>query len=270
MALIRAVAEGEGAEAWAEALAADWAARATPIKRQPTAAVWRARIGDRDVVIKTWALTPRRRAQSALLLSPAWRHWRGARRLRGVGIATARPLAIGMCAVEGRQREALVIEAIEGPTALEALAKPLAPAIEAAAARAIGAQVRILCGAGILNRDHKPSNLILAADDSGSPAPTVIDCVGLRRTRRDDDRALARMLGSLVIEPTGCGVAPRLALRWRVLRAAAGAPARGPGPAAQRARVRRLWGAIEQVIVAHGDPAPRINPLAEAATGLDP
>ena len=253
MALIRAVAEGEAAEAWARGLGEDWLARARAIKVEGDCGVWRARIAEREVVVKTWGLGGsggRRRVQSALTLSPAWRHWRAARKLAAQGFSTARPLVIATVGVDGALVEALVLEALEGPTALEALARPMEARIEAAVARAVGAQVGRLARAGWYNRDHKPSNLIVTRADGDGGQVAMIDCVGFRRVEPGSDEFLARMLAKLLIEPLGCGLSPRRAMRWRVLREAAGDD-----------RARRLWREVERFVADHGDPAPQVNPL---------
>src|SRR5690606_32715369 len=144
------------AEAWAQALRADWQAGARQLKHEGGAAVLRARLLDRDVVIKTWRLASsgglswggrRRRVQSMLTLSPAWRHWRTARRLAAAGFAVARPLALGILQTDHGPVEALVLEALDGPTALESLARPREAPIEAAIATAVGAQIGALAHA---------------------------------------------------------------------------------------------------------------------------
>lgn len=268
MALIRAVAEGEAAEAWARALGEDWTASATTIKAEGDCGVWRATLAGRDVVIKTWRLKggPRRRAQSILTLSPAWRHWRAARALDAAGFATARPLAIATIAIDAAPAEALVLEALPGPTALEALARPLAPPVENAVARAIGAQVGRLAGAGWYNRDHKPSNLIVThlprSDAPGEARVAMIDCVGFRRITPGSHDHLARMLAKLLIEPIGCNLPPRRALRWCVLRSAAASDRAQRSRPEARAQLRGLWNDIERLVSEHGDPAPKLNPLA--------
>ena len=189
MALVRAVADGESAEAWADALATDWPATARVIKREGERAVWRAQLRDQDVIIKTWGLRGRRRAQSLVLLSPAWRHWRAGHRLLQRGVRAARPIALGAEVIEGQFVEALVLDFVPGPTALEALAGSLPAAEEAGAARAVGEQTGAIVRAGLYNRDHKPSNLILCDVSADAAEVAVIDCVGFRRTWRGSEAA---------------------------------------------------------------------------------
>ncbi|MFG0283820.1 MAG: hypothetical protein ACF8R7_05310 [Phycisphaerales bacterium JB039] len=252
MALVRAVADGESAEAWASALATDWPASARVIKREGDRAVWRAQLRDQEVIIKTWGLRGRRRVQSLVLLSPAWRHWRAGHRLLQRGIRAARPIALGAEVIEGKFAEALVLDFVPGPTALEALVRPLGSAEERGVARAVGEQTGAIVRAGLYNRDHKPSNLIVCDVSAEAAEVAVIDCVGFRRAWGSES-ALAQMLAKLLIEPLGCGLRPRRAVRWRVLRSAAGD---------NRDRCKRLWGAVDRIVAAHGDPAPKINPLA--------
>lgn len=114
----------------------------------------------------------------------------------------------------------------------------------------------------------------------------VIDAVGIRRrpvrgpagVAGSGERARARMLRDLILEPLGCGLRPRRALMMRTLLAAldrpdawpriAGAPTppmQTPEPADRRALARaraRLWRDVAARVHRHGDPTPRVDPLA--------
>lgn len=187
-------------------------------------------------------------------LSRAWRQWRGAATLARLSIATAQPLAL---AIEiGTGREWFVADRLIGPTLLHELAGKgmgARPAVQHEIAEAVGRQVGAMVRAGHFNRDHKPSNIVLTAD-----GPAVIDTVAIRQCRDGSREAAARMLASLVIEPTGCGFPARLALRARCVAAAASVL---EGAGAERASRRELWSLAREIIRDHGDMRPRVSPL---------
>lgn len=156
--------------------------------------------------------------------------------------------------------ETLVMERLEGPTMLEVVAGR-APAVDDAAprqsrlARAAGELVGAMSRAGLRNRDLKPSNVIvLASPESGATRGgytlAQIDTVGVS-LRTDADRS--EMLFRLFVECVGTGNTPRRALRWRAALAAADN---------EPARARVLWRDVEARLRRHGDPTPRVNPLA--------
>lgn len=245
----------------------DWAgacARAAAggcvLKDHAGGTVWRATVLGRECVLKCVPVRgPRRRIQSLLRISPAWRHWRNACWLRGRGIAAGEPLAI----VEGRSGaasvECLVVGYVSGATVLaHAAGRDLPPRAEHRVAEAIAMVACRLAREGRKNRDPKPSNLVVMRAGERAAELAVIDCADLRRCARENDAAIVRALAAAVLEPMGCGCAPRLALRARAVREAAGRLE----PADVRAAFRRLWRRIEAVVEAHGDPTPRDDPLA--------
>lgn len=254
------VARGHDGRAWAQALADPaWPDRARPLKTDAEASVVGLTMLGRPVVVKTWRLAqPRRRLQALLGRTPAMRHWHAAQLLIAAGLPTARCFAV----IRGRDAlgpcEWLVMERIPGRTLLAHLARTDWPVpAQHRLADAIGRQIACLAAAGLLNRDHKPSNIVLT-----SPAnpPTLIDCLGIRRTRRTA-HALTRMLAMLVIEPHGCGLHIRRSLRMRCLRAAIGLDARLPRSLRHRT-LRRWMTRIDRRIARHGDPRPAVDPLA--------
>ncbi|MBL8762614.1 MAG: hypothetical protein JNL50_15065 [Phycisphaerae bacterium] len=139
---------------------------------------------------------------------------------------------------------------------------------ELAIARELGRQVRRMIAHARFNRDHKPSNLVVLSH-AGRPSVAVIDCVAILPLSRGGGAgaALERTLASLYIEPLGVGVPPRRSLILSTLRAALWiepAPGSVSIPARCRAkrRVRALWLAVAARVAAHGDPTPRVHPLA--------
>lgn len=88
------------------------------------------------------------------------------------------------------------------------------------------------------------------------------------------------MLASLMIEPTGCGVAVPVRLRARLVREVlagwwqSDSGATGPRVEEQfgvervawmQTSMGALWTQVARLIEAHGDPTPRIDPLNRAA-----
>ena len=70
------------------------------------------------------------------------------------------------------------------------------------------------------------------------------------------------MLAALMIEAIGCGCTPRRALWMRALREAIGVSAGGRDE--ESANVRGVVRSVQELIAAHGDPRPRVNPLARS------
>jgi hypothetical protein len=275
-------AEGEAAAAWRDALGrGEWVAASRTLKEDPEGGSWvrRAEILGRDVVVKCRALnTLSRRVKHAMGMGHAHKQWRGAELLRKARLATARNWAIARARIDGRACEMLIAEFLEGPTLLECMRDAsvgrLSIKDQHAVARAVGLQ---MSGMGWnFNRDHKPSNLIVMVMGSGSPEIAVIDCVGVRFKQVPKTE---RMLASLVIEPMGCGVMPRRALMMRALRAQHEELEKwydpndeldeGPEPVLTcRERIRMLvrmeWFGARAIVESHGDPRPRVDPLAAA------
>lgn len=219
------------------------------------------------VVVKT-RLTGRLkdRLNAALRRSQAQREVRGAAALHRLGVPTAQPLLLvrGSARDGLGARESLVSRALPGRTLLAlmddaARRRPVAPSFaqRAAVARAVGAQLRAFSAARRFNRDHKPSNLIVMFDDS-PPEIAVIDAVAIRRDRLRIGGL--RMLTSLMLEPLGCGCPPSRTMRMRALIEAT-KDERRPAGAPLAAR-KAAWRAVAQAIEEHGDPQPRVNPLA--------
>ena len=129
---------------------------------------------------------------------------------------------------------------------------------------------------GLFNRDHKPSNIIVTdvGDDQTPASLGIIDAVDFRKvTPTLVFAAPTRMLASMIIEPTGVGVRLRHALMRRALRAyldeswhLASRSDADSDEAMDRTwehqSARAFWQSIGERVVRHGDPTPRVNPLA--------
>jgi tRNA A-37 threonylcarbamoyl transferase component Bud32 len=258
--VVQAALEADG-RAWAEALAGGaWRAKARRLKHDGATTVYRARLLDRDVVIKSWRLGPTARLQSLFGATRAQRHWRGAALLRKAGIPTAWTWALLRGRLDGAPTECLVMEAVPGKSVLHRLAdNDLSIRQQHAVAAALGAQIASLAKNLLYNRDHKPSNLILTDPGPASVAISVIDCVDIRRGQFWPDE----MLASLLIETLGVGLAPRLALRMRVAHASTRNVPEHLSHG-QRAWLRETWRSASKLVRDHGDPTPRVNPLSES------
>lgn len=218
------------------------------------------------VVVKTRLLNRfRDRLDTLLRRTQLERQIRGARTLQRIGVATAEPLLLvrGVDRAALTARESLVTRALPGRTLLHLMDDSAgrqvhAPSfdVQRAVAHTLGCQLQRFAAAGLFNRDHKPSNLIVMFDDS-PPEIAVIDTVAIRRDRVRDGGL--RMLTSLMLEPIGCGCPPPRTMRMRTLIAATtdDSHPRGAPLIARKA----AWRAVAQAIHEHGDPRPRVNPL---------
>lgn len=281
---------------WIAALADPrWLAGSTLLKRDGLAWVRRATLtgpaGDSvDCIVKvapvrgfagwlrTAVLGPLGIAPTALA-----RQWRGAQQLAGLGVATPTPLLQARARCEAAPVEVLLTEYLPGRSLLEHMAAPLGPArADHALADAAGELVAALIAGGLLNRDHKPSNILVLDDQRLA----LLDCVGLcKAVTRDVVAGPARMLASMVIEPLGCRCLPRRTLRRRALRAFLHARWHQGGPAPtdaatpttpdppdppnrqwERASARAFWAAVAQLVDRHGDPTPAVWPLPANST----
>jgi tRNA A-37 threonylcarbamoyl transferase component Bud32 len=265
------VAPGEppGA-AWRDALAESQGSGVV-LKQEGEAVVRRATLrvagAAREVVVKT--RIGRGVAEAVKIAAGQGRlarQWRGAIVLGRLGVRTARPLALVRELGAASASETLIMEALEGRSLLEHLAyRDLDPATERAVAEAVGAQLGRFAAGMRFNRDHKPSNLIVRIPRGGEPEIAVIDCVAVRFAPVGLG-GVERMLASLVLEPIGCGCPPTVWEMRRVVRAAARAmmtrrDGTGPVPGAVSALAWALWRAAAEIVEAHGDPTPRVNPL---------
>jgi hypothetical protein len=262
----------EDAAAWARALAEPgWWATAEVLKDEPGSSwVRRAMINGRAVAVKCRYLnTSSRRIKSMLGCGHGDKHWRGAALLASKKIATARPVVMGTARVDGVLVELLVLNYLSGPTLLEVMdqiRRGVGPdvreqhRIAAAAGRLVGAML----AAGLVNRDHKPSNLVVCADARGDAGVAIIDVVGLRSCGRlgFGEAEGERMFASMWIEPSGLGCPPRRSLWMRAMHGLAGDAAWKSRRVERHREVRAFVGAVAGLIAGHGDSRPSVDPLA--------
>ncbi|MFG0327814.1 MAG: hypothetical protein ACF8SC_11170 [Phycisphaerales bacterium JB037] len=179
-------------------LGLDWAA-AEVLKRTDHTAV--LRLNDTPIGPIIAKIAPSRRAVREHW-GPLRRQARNAdklhRRVPSILPESAIPLAGVRGVREGITLDTLFMHALPGRTLLDHLAERRADDLAPIVGRGVGRIVR----AGLFNRDHKPSNLIVAPDRRSL---AVIDTVAIRPTPFPA-RSVERMFASLIIEPTGvCG-----------------------------------------------------------------
>lgn len=247
--IVKALAKGE------------WAAGSLLVKGGARTSVYRGRALGRELVVKChrlqrWKDTASRVAGRTRLA----RQWHGAALLILANIPTAEPLVYwrGRDA-EGKRVEALALAWVDAPTVLHVVARPpqgsLSVRDEHGLARALGALTAALVRAGLVNRDHKPSNVLAvrdgAAGASGGWKLMLVDTVGVRALKgRDPDG----MLANLAVEFLGTRTHLRRALLWRCVRVYAEAVGRD---------AKAVWRKAARMVEKHGDPTPKDDPLEE-------
>lgn len=231
-------------------------AAASVIKADNRASVFTGDAAGYPVVVKTLALDRLRdRIGSRIGATRLWRQARGAEKVRASGVLSASVYAIvrGRDAT-GQRVEALIIERVHGPTLLRAIAdRTIEPRSMNLLLDRVGQGVGALAAAGIYNRDHKPSNLIVSQDESGEPVPVLIDTADIRR--RTTEGFMDRMLAKLMIEAIGTGVEVTVREQVRMARAA-------HRESSETRTLRELVDSVLGIIESHGDPRPKDNPLA--------
>ena len=144
----------------------------------------------------------------------------------------------------GEESQILVFPYIAGVTVHQFLKDDSEQSTRRNLARAIGQQAGQMIAAGVVNRDHKPSNLII--DDAcanGEQPPVIIDPLGVRTLKRD--RQVYRMMGIMIrtfvragrIRPTEAMVTLKEILRAN--------PAFAPGPERLKTVARRVIDTLE-------------------------
>ncbi|UYV12930.1 MAG: hypothetical protein NCW75_01280 [Phycisphaera sp.] len=277
--------------AWADALAREpWAETAVLLKEDGGVRVLAASLRGQDVILKFYRYRGLlSRARARLGVAPGDRHWAGAALLAAEGIPAAPMLAL-LNRRDGTKREdCLIMGRLKGTSLLHCLDRAnrgeMPIGRQHTLARAVGLQVGCILAAGLHNRDHKPSNLIVSFDETdpdAMPTVAVADCQGVHRLNRDKSRHAIRTQASLALEAIGAGVLPRKAIIAQTLRATMAAyTARRFGkmtvedalrmPKGEEKRILaslpdglalRAWPRIAQRIRVHGDPTPRVDPLA--------
>jgi len=283
--------------AWADALSKEpWAETAVLLKEDGRVRVLAASLRGQEVVLKFYryrGLVSRVRAR--LGVAPGDRHWAGAALLAAEGIPCAPMLALLNRRDGSEHEDCLVMGRLRGSSLLHSLDQARRSELpirqQHDLARAVGLQVGCILAAGLHNRDHKPSNLVVCfnqTDPEAMPTVAVADCQGVHRLNRDRSRHAIRTQASLALEAIGAGVLPRRSIIAMTLRATMAAYTARRFSAMQvedalkmpRSEERRIlaslpdgmalraWPRIAQRIRVHGDPTPRVDPLARPfATG---
>lgn len=227
--------------------AGEWSPGSRFVKREGDRWVW---LGELPASAGGAVLVIKGRPRGGLGMLPdrhAVKQAIGAARLRRIGVATSEPIALLDVRLEsGAAERWLILNALPGDTLANTLARGgRTHAQDAALAQRAGALVRTLHEAGLFNRDHKASNLIVTP----AGAIGVVDTVAIRRRRSVSTRR--RMLVSMCKELTGIGALPRRTQLLRCLRAASD-------------DARADWRAIALLMRDAGDTTPRVDPLPEA------
>ncbi|MEO0631964.1 MAG: hypothetical protein AAFY46_14755 [Planctomycetota bacterium] len=256
--------EGESRQAWKEALADRPWESGTLIKKDGEREVWQARVLGSVVSMK---VRPAERIRAWLGTTDFARSVRATGWLLHKGFETPAVLARG---VVGRH-ELLINEWVDGPTLLRLLADAGDVARRRDLFEAAGRLIGRLWRSGLVNRDHKPSNLVLRSRSLDHPH--LLDVGGIRKRSRDDEikealryrgeyRMIARMCASQVIEPRGVGidVSPGdiellVSTVFRVETQSSAIPQTYPNLA------REVLRDVNALIESHGDATPKINPL---------
>ena len=142
-------------------------------------------------VVKQFRTSPWKAwAYHHLHVSLAWREWRGAKWLARAGCQVNSPLAMVYTQRVFAWCESLVLPCAEGASMYHWLVGHTQVGPDGHAcyiarrtvARAVGRMLGTMTAARIINRDLKPSNLIITeACERGDEMPVVIDPAGLRR-----------------------------------------------------------------------------------------
>jgi tRNA A-37 threonylcarbamoyl transferase component Bud32 len=237
-----------------------WLSRARVVKTDGRSSVLSGEVAGRGVIVKTVVTNPMRsRAPAGIGRTRLSRQWQGAEMLIEHGFQTVEPVLMwNGRSSRGHYAETLVMERVEGRTLLGALA---------GAERALGEERRLageagrltgrLVKAGLFNRDHKPSNIILCdgatngrKGQAGHGPLVLIDTAGVTRL---GSRRPERMLFNLVVECVGTGTLPRRGVLLAGLRAYV--------DEVGAREWRELWRAVERMLAQHGDPTPKDDPL---------
>lgn len=256
--------EGESRQAWKEALAHRPWEQGTLIKRDGEREVWQASVLGSTVSIK---VRPAERFRAWLGTTDFARSVRAAGWLLHKGFETPALLARG---VVGRH-ELLINEWVDGPTMLRLLADAGDVARRKELFEVAGRLIGRLWRSGLVNRDHKPSNLVFRSRSLDHPH--LLDVGGIRKRSGDDEikealryrgeyRMIARMCASQVIEPRGVGITVSPADIELLVSSAFRVENEGsPIPQAYPNLVKEVLRDVNAMIETHGDATPKVNPL---------
>lgn len=231
-----------------------WLSRARVVKTDDRSSVLSGEVAGRGVIVKTLVTNPvRSRAPASIGKTRLNRQWRGAEMLIERGFPTVEPVLMWQGrSSRGHYAETLVMERVEGRTLLGALAGgALALGTQRELAEEAGRLTARLVKAGLFNRDHKPSNIILRDGASnGRGRLVLIDTAGV--TRLGSHRP-ERMLFNLIVECVGTGTLPRRSVLLAGVKAYVDQVGDGEW--------REIWRAVERMLAEHGDPTPKDDPL---------
>lgn len=265
---------GHSAREWESALSAvDWleaahqrgAGRAIKFGRKGS--VWRAPLalgsgkGARTVacVLKVEPLgSVWKRTKALFGWTKAARQWRGAETLERYRISAATCLAV----LRSPEAELLVLAHHAGETLLERMAKPMPIAEERALVALVAGHFSAQWRAGVWLEDPKPSNLLI--DPTAGTGVRVLDTVGAGHDDDDGFDVLESALDTLTlmyVEPLGCRIPPRRALRMRYLKAMPRLPFGKKHDSARQQR-KLAWREAARSVALHVDPTPENDPLA--------
>lgn len=234
-----------------------WLSRARVVKTDDRSSVLSGEVAGRGVIVKTVVTSPMRsRAPASIGRTRLTRQWHGAEMLLENGFPTVEPVLMWQGrSSRGHYAETLVMERVEGRTLLSVVAHArLGLAEERSLAAETGRLTGRLVTASLFNRDHKPSNILVADPPgnghAGHPRLVLIDTAGVTRL---GSRRPERMLFNLVVEFVGTKTLPRRSLLMRALEAYIEQVGAGDR--------REIWASVEDMLREHGDPTPKDDPL---------
>ena len=174
---------------------------ATP-KQDKRSTVTRHDLDGRSWIVKRYHLPAIKRwLYSIVRRTPAWQEWAGAKALQSIGVRSSPPLALAGHLV-------LVLAFHEGRSLHDWMRETTDREKRLNVAERVGRQIGRITAAGWVNRDHKPTNLIVdAACKAGEVEPILIDPAGMRR--RTPDKTLRMLAVMYRATPRARGISIR-------------------------------------------------------------
>lgn len=158
--------------------------------------------GQSQRTVKSWPLTPLMALKMLLCQAQPQRQLRGARTLARLLINTPQPIGRWRVRRDGwRLLVQIELRFVPGRSALEMLHDgEVNEQLGRRCGQQIGRIVRTLAGAGVLHRDLKLNNIVIAQPQA-QPVVWILDTVGVR-PMMDRCRALLRMFDRLLVQAT--------------------------------------------------------------------